>query len=51
MKAKFMQQSGSYVGKVAVIAHFVGRIKSANGGRMTVIKGVSAISAKNVQGV
>ncbi|MFI3219269.1 MAG: hypothetical protein QX189_09125 [Methylococcales bacterium] len=33
MKAKFTEQSVSYVGKAAVIAHFVARIKSASGGK------------------
>ena len=51
MKAKFTEQSGSYVGKAAVIAHFVARIKSASGVKMTAIKAVNAISAKNAQGV
>ncbi len=45
MKAKFTLQSGNYVGKVDVAAHFVARIKSANGVKMTAIKAVNAISA------
>jgi hypothetical protein len=49
MRAKLTVSSGSYVGKVDTAAHFVAQIKSANGVKMTAIKGVNAISAKNVR--
>ena len=51
MKAKFTLQSDSYVGKADVSAHFVARIKSANGVEVTAILSVNAISAKNVRSV
>jgi hypothetical protein len=51
MKARLTLQSESYVGKVDAGAHFVARIKSANGVKMTDIKAVNAISAKNVRSV
>ena len=51
MKSKLTLPSESYVGKVVVTAHFVARIKSANGAKMTVIKGVNAFSAKRFDDV
>jgi hypothetical protein len=45
MKEKFTIQSDGYVVKMDAVVHFVARIKSANGAKMTAILGVNALNA------